>query len=80
MDDGGKIGASAKESASTVQKKVLTATASGPAAGSSPPAGRQLVAVQVVTRQQTGDEQRRFIAATDALLAELVRWQLGRGR
>ena len=36
--------------------------------------------IAIVARHQTTDEQHRFQAATDALLAELVRQQLGRGR
>ena len=35
--------------------------------------------IVVVARQQTPDEQHRFRAAVDALLAELVRQQMGRG-
>lgn len=34
--------------------------------------------IVIVARPQTLDEQRRFKAATDALLTELVRQQLGR--
>jgi hypothetical protein len=34
----------------------------------------------VVARPQTPDEQHRFRAAADALLAELVRQQMGRGK
>ena len=34
--------------------------------------------IAIVARHQTTDEQHRFQAATDALLTELVRQQLGR--
>ena len=36
------------------------------------------IVMTVVSRQQAPDEQRRFRAATDALLMELVRQQMGR--
>lgn len=36
------------------------------------------IAMTVLSRQQAPDEQRRFRAATDALLMELVRQQIGR--
>lgn len=34
--------------------------------------------IAIVVRHQTNDEQHRFQSATDALLTELVRQQLGR--
>jgi hypothetical protein len=40
--------------------------------------GRKL-SLTVVSRQQAPEEQRRFRAATNALLTELVRQQMGRG-
>ncbi len=39
---------------------------------------RPTLTVVVAARRQTPDEQHRFRAATDALLTELVRRQLGR--
>ena len=36
------------------------------------------ILMTVLSRQQAPDEQRRFRAATDALLMELVRQQMGR--
>ena len=47
--------------------------------GSLPKTGRNSLTITVVARQQTPDEQHRFRAAADALLAELVRQQMGRG-
>ena len=39
---------------------------------------REPTKITVVIRRQTAEEEHRFTAATDALLAELVRRQLGR--
>lgn len=40
---------------------------------------KPLPPMTVLSRQQAPEEQRRFRAATDALLMELVRQQMGRG-
>ena len=47
--------------------------------GVSPKIQRPKPTLSVVARLRTSDEQHRFRAATDALLVELVRRQLGRG-
>ena len=39
---------------------------------------RTTLKIAVVSRQQNADEQNQFKAATDALLTEMVRQQLGR--
>jgi hypothetical protein len=39
---------------------------------------RQTLKIAVIVREQSADEKHRFEAATDALLMELVRRQLGR--
>lgn len=44
-----------------------------------PFANAKPIPMTVLSRQQAPDEQRRFRAATDALLMELVRQQIGRG-
>ena len=44
-----------------------------------PSAKSKRIPMTVLPRQQTPEEQRRFRAATDALLMELVRQQIGRG-
>lgn len=43
-----------------------------------PNSQRTMPKIIVIERQQTLDEQHQFQAATDALLTELVRQQLGR--
>lgn len=48
----------------------------GPAQGLSRRASRPVVSIAVVHRRQTPDEERRFNAALDLLLVELVRQQL----
>ena len=55
----------------------VTATRRRPSDSPSSPE-RPPTQIVVVARHQTPDEQRRFRAATDALLTELVRRQLGR--
>jgi hypothetical protein len=44
-----------------------------------PSANAKPIPMTVLPRQQAPEEQRRFRAATDALLTELVRRQMGRG-
>ena len=46
--------------------------------GIRPSANAKPIPMTVLSRQQAPDEQRRFKAATDALLMELVRQQMGR--
>ena len=46
--------------------------------GLSPPRKPLKATFALVVRHQTNDEQHRFRAATDALLMEMVRQQLGR--
>jgi hypothetical protein len=79
MGEGNFAACFAKVFAAPAQKRERTASAVDLAAGTSPPVCTTQP-VAVVIRQQTGDEQRRFEAATDALPVELVRRRLGRGR
>jgi len=44
-----------------------------------PSANAKPLPMTILSRQQAPEEQRRFRAATDALLTELVRQQMGRG-
>ena len=44
-----------------------------------PSANAKPIPMTVLPRHQAPEEQRRFRAATDALLTELVRRQMGRG-
>lgn len=47
--------------------------------GMRPSAKAKPIPMTILSRQQAPEEQRRFRAATDALLMELVRQQIGRG-
>ena len=44
-----------------------------------PSANAKPIPMTILSRHQAQEEQRRFRAATDALLMELVRQQIGRG-
>ena len=61
-----------------MRKKKVTVVRLPLDSDSLPKSERPTLKIVVVARQQTLDEQRRFRAATDALLMELVRRQLGR--